>query len=187
VKRSLVPLVVVAAVSLGACTNSANQAAGQPKAAVVPSGVPTTSRSFIFAGAVRDTSSYNGCNLTISPLRTGSSPTSDGAQRAFASFERGSPGAMYSLIEYSESQARKTVTPTVGYAAVSDPDYGAIVNGRVRPVFWRTPEWVIEYRSVPLIDVSGTPGHSPGTHMAVQTVIVLVHPVNDVVLNSSLC
>jgi hypothetical protein len=54
-------------------------------------------------------------------------------------------------------------------------------------VFWKTPEWVIEYRSVPLIDVSGTPGHSPATHMAVQTVIVLVHPVNDVVLNSSLC
>jgi hypothetical protein len=28
---------------------------------------------------------------------------------------------MYSLIEYSESQARKTVTPTVGYAAVPTP------------------------------------------------------------------
>jgi hypothetical protein len=80
--------------------------------------------------------------------------------------------------------------PTVEFVAVTDPGYGPIINGRVRPIYHHSPEWVVEYSEVELYRmgsayVPGTSVPLPSTYIG--TITALVSPTTGRSLDISTC
>jgi hypothetical protein len=65
------------------------------------------------------------------------------------------------------------------FVAVSDPAYGQVIDGKVRPYFKATPAWVVWVSGkFPAAEFHRGPPPGPGTAVVQMTVLVLVNPRN---------
>ena len=96
----------------------------------------------------RVTSTSQACEYTIGPLPEGSTSSITAAQ-AFAAFP-------FAAAELTGASA----TAAVEFAGVSDPAYGPVVNGKVKPYYSDTAEWVVIFTNVPTSFLN----RGPSTH-----------------------
>ena len=150
IAMSVTAVLVVVAAGVGISAASGNAAPARPRggkrAATLPGSKSGAGPRFHLVPRVTSTS--QACEYTIGPLPEGSTSSITAAQ-AFAAFP-------FAAAELTDASA----TGTVEFAGVSAPAYGPVVNGKVKPYYSDTAEWVVIFTNVPTSFLN----RGPSTH-----------------------